>query len=162
MNRKIHPSVNQMWEDFIKENNEYKSHEMPESWYFCDNKMDANECADLVVNKVKQATSTSLWWYEKNNERLPKSNDIYIVTDWDGMAKAIIRTTKVNKVPFNHITKHYAEIEGEGNKSLEYWKKIHWDYFTREMKPFGAMPSEKMIIVCEQFETIWDIKSNSC
>ena len=157
MSRKIDPSVNQMWKGFIKENKEYKLHEMPESGYFCDNEKDANECVDLVVLKVKQATSTSLWWYEKNNERLPKSDDIYVVTDWNGKAKAIIRTTKVDKVPFNQITENHAELEGEGDKSLEYWKKVHWDYYTREMEPFGASPSEEMFIVCEQFETIWGI-----
>lgn len=62
------------------------------------NKKDADECADLVVKKIKQATSPSVWWFEKNKEELPKVGDIAIVTDWNGNPKAIIRTTKVEIV----------------------------------------------------------------
>ncbi len=131
---------------------------VPESWYFCDNEKDAKECAELVCQSVKKATSTSLWWFELHNEPLPKVGNIYIVTDWYGIAKAIIRTTKVEQIPFNQITEEYAAIEGEGDKSLAYWKKVHWDYYTREMEVEEEKPSEDMIIVCEQFETIWGNK----
>jgi uncharacterized protein YhfF len=48
---------------------------IPPSFYICDNEIDANECAELVVKEIKQATATSLWWYEKNNEPLPNIGD---------------------------------------------------------------------------------------
>ena len=63
----------------------------------------------------------------------------------------------VDHVPFNEVTAEYAAIEGEGDKSLEYWKKSHWEYYTREMEEFDEKPSEDMIIVCEQFKTIFTI-----
>ncbi|MEM6509402.1 MAG: hypothetical protein AAF644_07920 [Pseudomonadota bacterium] len=34
--------------------------ELP-SWHFCDNEQDANDCALLVLNGVKQATTPSLY-----------------------------------------------------------------------------------------------------
>lgn len=37
----------------------------PISFYFCDNKEDADQCASLVVQGIKQATATSLWWFER-------------------------------------------------------------------------------------------------
>lgn len=92
---------------------------------------------------------------EKNKEELPKVGDIAIVTDWNGNPKAIIRTTKVEIVKYKDITPEYAQLEGEGNKTLEYWKKVHWDYYTEEMNKFGEKPNEEMKIVCEYFETIW-------
>ena len=73
---------------------------IPPSFYFCDNEIDAIECAELVVKGIKQATATSLWWYEKNNEPLPNIGDCYVITDWKGIAKAIIETTKIELVPF--------------------------------------------------------------
>ena len=42
-----------------------KIRETPSSFYFCDNKKDADQCAELVVKGIKQATATSLWWYKK-------------------------------------------------------------------------------------------------
>jgi len=151
----VHPSVPEMWEKYIAENKEYEGQKVPESWHFCDNEKDAKEAAELVKKGTKQATSSSLWWFEQNNEPLPKIGDTYIITDWYKIAKAIIRTTKVEQVPFNQIKKEYTILEGEGDKSLEQWKQLHMDYYTQEMETYGEEPTEDMLIVCEQFETIW-------
>lgn len=148
-------SVEILWNDYINENPEKKNIKTPVSFYFCDNEFDANECADLVVRGTKRATATSLWWYEKNNEPLPRVGDQYIITDWNGNAKAVIEITKIELVPYNKVTSEFAKIEGEGDQSLEYWKKAHKDYYTREMKPFNDQFSEKMIIVCEQFKAVY-------
>lgn len=148
-------SVELLWKNFLKENPDNKLKEEPISFYFCDNEVDANECTELVIKGVKQATATSLWWYEKNAEDLPEIGTQYIVTDWDGNAKSIIETIKVAPTPYNEITPEFARIEGEGDKSLEYWKKVHKTYYTREMEPYGEPFTEDMIIICEYFKTIY-------
>jgi uncharacterized protein YhfF len=147
-------SVKVLWNSFLEKNPNNINKEIPISFYFCDNKKDADECAELVVKGIKRATATSLWWFEKNNEILPKIGAQHIVTDWSGNAKAVIETTKIEQVPYNKITSVFAEIEGEGDKSLDYWKRVHKDYYTREMKPFNEQFDENMIIVCEQFKTV--------
>lgn len=147
--------IESLWDDFLKENPENVIKKTPVSFYFCDNEKDANECAELVVKGIKQATATSLWWYEKNNETLPKIGDQYIVTDWDGNARAIIEITKVSPTPYKEINAEFAKIEGEGDKSLEYWRKVHKAYYTREMEPYGEEFNVDMIIICEHFKTIY-------
>ena len=102
MNKK-HNSVEKFWNDYLNVNPNNKK-EIPQSFYFCDNKKDADECAELVVKGIKQATATSLWWFKKNNVSLPRVNNKYIVTDWVGNPRAIIETIKVQQVPFNKIT----------------------------------------------------------
>lgn len=148
-------SVEGLWNEFLSKNPNNKTKEILGSFYFCDNKKDANECAELVVKGIKQATATSLWWFEKNNEPLPKIGDQYIVTDWNGNAKAVIETTKIELTQYNKITAGFAETEGEGDKSLEYWKRVHQAYYTREMKPYNETFDENMIIVCEYFKTLY-------
>ena len=148
-------AVIEFWQAFLKAFPECTNRELPPFYYFCDNKKDANECLDLVLQDIKQATATSLWWYEKHNEALPKVGDKHIITDWDGNPKAVIEITKVEQVPFNQITPEFAAIEGEGDKSLAYWKRVHQAYFTREMKPYGEHFSEDMVIVCEYFKTVY-------
>ena len=150
-------SIEILWNNYIDENPEKKNIKTPISFYFCDNEIDANECAVLVVKGIKRATATSVWWYEKNNEPLPKVGDQYIITDWNGNAKAVIETIKIEQVPYNKITAEFAQIEGEGDKSLEQLKRIHKDYYTREMKPFTQQFDENMIIMCEQFKIV-DLK----
>jgi len=154
MNKKPHPSVSELWEYYIRSNPKFKNAPIPESYYFCDNEKDANECLQWVVEGVKRATTTSMWWFETNKHPLPQIGDLYIVTDWEGIAKAIIQILKIDQTPFNKITAEYAEIEGEGDKSLAYWNKVHWDYYTREMNEKGETPTEDMLLVCEQFKTV--------
>jgi len=139
----------------LTKNPKNKTKEIPEALYFCDNKKDADECGDLVVKGIKQATATSLWWHEQNKEPLPKVGDQYVVTDWEGNAVAIIETTKIDPTPYNEITAEFAKIEGEGDKSLAYWKKVHEAYYTREMAPHNEKFDESMIIICEYFKTIY-------
>ncbi len=147
--------MTEYWKNFQENNIEYENTSQPQSFYFCDNKKDADECAELVVKKIKQATSPSVQWFKKYNEPFPKVGDIAIVTNWEGNPKAIIRTTKVEIVKYKNITPEYARLEGEGDKTLEYWKKVHWIYYQNEMKKFNEFPTEDMEIVCEYFETIW-------
>lgn len=157
MRKEIDQSVTEIWQAFIKMNKQYANQKMPESYYFCDNEFDANDCAGLVVKGIKQATAGSQWWYDQSREPIANINDLFIITDWNGIAKAIIQIIKIEKTPYNEITPEFAEIEGEGDKSLTYWKKVHWDYFSREMLPYNETPTEDMIIVCEHFKTLWKV-----
>lgn len=152
--KKNDASVEILWDDFLSKQKTNTRKETPISFYFCDNQKDADACAALVHKGIKQATATSLWWYEKNNEPLPKVGDLSVVTDWEGNAQAVIETTKVEKVSFDNITAEFAKIEGEGDGSLAYWKKVHEAYYRREMEPFGDTFDKKMIVVCEYFKTI--------
>ena len=148
-----HSSVPELSERYFKSKGEPPKKII--SFYFCDNEKDANECADLVLKRQKRATASSLWWYEENEEKLPEVGDNFIVTNWQGVALCVIEVERVEIVPFNEITSEFAEIEGEGDKSLEYWKKVHWDYYHRELKGSKFEPQENMLIVCEYFRVVF-------
>ena len=157
--KKNYKSVENLWRAFLKDNPNNRIKKTPLSFYFCDNEKDADECAELVVKGIKQATATSLWWYEKNNEMLPKVGEQYVVTNWNGSAKAVIEIIKMEQIPYKQITDEFAEIEGEGDKSLAYWKRVHEAYYKREIEPHGDKFDENMILVCEYFKTIYKVKT---
>jgi len=81
--------------------------------------------------------------------------DLNIVTNWAGQAQCIIETTKVAIVPFNEITEQYAQLEGEGDKSLKYWRQVHWLYYHRELAQTRFIPRKDMPIVCEEFKRVF-------
>ena len=83
-----------------------------------------------------------------------KQKDLNIITDWNKVPKAIILTTKIELIKFNEITTKFAQREGEGDKSLDYWRKVHKIYYNREMQDYKGEFSEDMIIVCQYFKTI--------
>ncbi|WP_318312343.1 ASCH domain-containing protein [Flagellimonas crocea] len=148
-------SARNLWGDFLDAHLEFASEDAPKVVHFCDNEKDANLCADLVCKETKRATSHSLKGLQLRNEPLPKIGDFYVVTDWQGNAKCIIRTTAVKLIPYFSIREEHARLEGEGDKSLAHWKQTHWDYYTRELSKLGAKPTESMIIVFEQFEMLY-------
>jgi len=148
-------SARALWGDYLDKHLEHAFVEAPQVVHFCDNGKDANECAELVKKGIKKATSHSLLGLQYRKEPLPKIGDFMVVTDWEGAAQCLVRTTKVHFKPFFSIDEAYARLEGEGDKSLAYWKQVHWDYYTRELEPFGRVPRESMIIVCQEFEMVF-------
>jgi uncharacterized protein YhfF len=149
-------SARDLWGDFLDSHLEYAFADEPRVTHFCDNEKDANDCLKLVLKGTKRATSHSLLGLQYRKERLPKIGDFTIVTDWKGNARCIVRTVAVRLKPFFSIRGSYAKIEGEGDKSLEHWKKTHWDYYGRELEPFGRQPVDSMIVVCEIFEKVFE------
>lgn len=147
-------SARNMWGDYLDAHLEYAFEEAPKVIHFCDNEKDANEYAHLVKTGIKKATSHSLLGIQYREEFLPKIGEFLVITDWDKKAVCIVKTTGVKLVPYFNITQEYAKLEGEGDKSLEYWKKTHWDYYTKELEPFSRLPRESMIIVCQEFEKV--------
>lgn len=146
---KTHPSVSDLSSRYY-EAKKLPVRQMPAT-HFCDNEKDANECARLVSQGEKRATATSRWWFEANNQELPRVGDCFIVTDWGGIAVCVVEIEKIEVIPFNKVTSEFAAIEGEGDKSLRYWKKVHWDYYHRESADSTFEPSVDMLIVCEYF-----------
>lgn len=148
-------SARNMWGDYLDQHLEDAFVDAPKTIHFCDNEKDANECLDLVMKNVKKATSPSLLGLQLRNERLPKIGEFFVITDWSGKAKCIIKTTAVKLKPYFSIDENYALKEGEGDKSLAYWKKTHWDYYTRELSEFNREPRESMIVICQEFEKVF-------
>jgi uncharacterized protein YhfF len=108
-----------------------------------------------VLAGRKRATAGSLWAYELEKEPLPKVGDLSVITDWEGRARCVIRTTAVEVVPFDAVTPEFAATEGEGDGSLEYWRKAHWAFFTSELQGTGREPRPDMPVVCERFEVVF-------
>lgn len=148
-------SARALWGDYLDKHLEHAFVEAPKVVYFCDNEEDADESAELVKKGTKKATSHSLLGLQYRNEPLPKIGDFLVVTDWEGKAQCLVKTVKVRLKPFFSIDAAYARLEGEGDKSLEHWKQVHWDYYTRELEPFGRVPRESMIVVCQEFEMVF-------
>lgn len=151
---KEHKSVTEMWGKYLNslDDNADKNYA---SWYFCDNERSANELADLVKSGEKRATASLLYWYEVEGELLPKVGDLNIITNWDGIAQCIIETKKITIIPFEDVSEEFARTEGEGDKSLEYWRRVHIEFFTKELESIGKKFSKDMRVVCEEFEVVY-------
>ena len=114
-----------------------------------------DKLAKLVMQGVKTATCSALALYEYENEEIPKAGDYSVILDSDGQAVCIIRTTKVYIETFDQVSERHAYLEGEGNRSLEYWRQVHEEFFTEELKTIQQNFDAKMELVCEKFEVVF-------
>lgn len=147
-------TARQMWDAFVAsgipgENATYTS------WHFGNGGAMADELAALVLEGRKRATAGALWSYEAEGDELPQIGDYSVITDGSGIARCVIRTTSVEIVPFDEVSAGFAAAEGEGDRSLEYWREGHWHFFTLDLAQFGMEPHPKMPVVCERFDVAW-------
>ena len=154
---KGHKTVKEMWKKYLSTigeniNNSGKTYE---SWNFCNNEKDANELAGLVKKGIKKATASLHCLYEIENELIPEVGDYAVITNWKGVAQSIIQITSINTIPFKEVTEELAAKEGEGDKTLSFWRKVHRKVFTLELKEYSKKFSEDMLVVCEEFAVVY-------
>jgi uncharacterized protein YhfF len=82
-------------------------------------------------------------------------DDLDIVTYWSGKACCAIQTTDVQIAAFSDVAPDFAAHEGEGDGSLEYWRRVHWAYYERVLGPLGREPALGMPVVCQRFEVVY-------
>lgn len=128
----------------------------------CDASYDAwmfGDCPDvlaqLVLSGQKTGTSSAYPLYEIDDEPLPKVGDFSIVLDGCGNAVCIIQTTNVYVTPFDQVTDLHAYLEGEGDRTLSYWRTVHRKVFHQWMEEAGLHFSEDMPVVCEEFVRVF-------
>ena len=71
----------------------------------------------------------------------------------NGNPVLVIETVSVVILPFNEVSEQFAFEEGEGDRSLAYWRMAHENYFRRnhfENRTFD----ETMLLVCERFKVV--------
>lgn len=143
----------EMWNLYTKNN--HVKNKTYDAWCFGGDTLIANELAKLVVNGVKTATASAYQLYKLDNSPLPPLGGLNIILDSDKNAVCITETTKVYTCPFGEVAESHAFKEGEGDCSLSYWRKVHKDFFSKELKLYDLDFDENMMIVCEEFEIVW-------
>lgn len=78
-----------------------------------------------------------------------------MVLDWSGKPVCIIEIESVEECKYSNVSEDFAYLEGEGDRSLKWWKKSHWNFFTQECKEVNIEPSEDMILILEKFKVIY-------
>ncbi len=56
---------------------------------------------------------------------------------------------------FAEVDAAFAFDEGEGDRSLDYWRGAHERFFTRTLPDIGKTFNETMPVVCERFEKVY-------
>ena len=140
----------ELWELFRREHPDAGADY--QAWAFGGN---PDKLAELVLAGIKTATASAYPLYAIDGEPLPKVGEYSVILDSREAAVCVIRTTRVSVLPFDQVTEKHAWLEGEGDRSLSYWREVHRKFFTACMAEAGQMFDEKMPVVCEEFELLF-------
>ena len=140
----------ELWEAFIAKNDlENCGYE---AWAFG---VEADLLAHLVLVGEKTATASAYPLYELENEPLPAAGEYSVILDSSDNAVCIIQTTKVTVLPFHTVSAEHARKEGEGDRSLDFWRRSHEKFFTEWLNTAGLEFTPEMKVVCEEFVVVY-------
>lgn len=126
----------------------------PPAWAFGATPQEADELLDLVIEGTKTATSSALWDFEAEGEELPTVGTLGIVLDSAARPRALVVTSEVRTVPFAEVDEAHAHAEGEGDRSLAHWRKVHEDFFTKHASHDHGFSTD-MPVVLEDIEVLY-------
>ena len=138
-----------MWEQFSQKENIEADYE---AWAFGD---DADTLAELVAAGIKTATASAFVFYELEGEPLPEAGQYSVILNSREEAVCIIKSTRVFVILYCNVDERQAWKEGEGDRSLSYWRIVHERFFRDELAQLGLPFDEKMKVVCEEFEKVY-------
>lgn len=116
-------------------------------WAFGHSPAEADELCNLVLDGKKTATSAALYHFE--DEPPPEPGDKAVILDGTNRPRCVIEFTEVEPAVFDEVDAGFAHDEGEGDRSLAFWRKTHKAFFTRE----GYFAPD-MLLLCQRFRVI--------
>lgn len=84
-------------------------------------------------------------------EPIPSPGDHHVILDGQGHPICIIRTRSVEIRPFGQVDAQFAWDEGEGDRTLEWWRAAHIRYFAS----VGTPIDDDTRVVLERFAKVW-------
>lgn len=119
--------------------------------------VEADLLADLVLKGEKTATASAYDLYTLEDEPLPQEGTFDVILDSQNQAVCIVEVTKVSVQSFYQVSADHAFKEGEGDKSLAYWRQVHEKFFTGCLGEAGLAFTPESKVVLEEFRKVYPL-----
>jgi uncharacterized protein YhfF len=121
-----------------------------DTFSFGDNPELAEELAELVLDGKKTA---SCWPVSEGQSTYVGKK--MVMLDGSGVPAAVLETVELTRRRFDQVDNAFAFEEGEGDRSLDYWRAAHRRYFNRQ-----GVFSPDMELWCERFRVVARLSSS--
>lgn len=123
-------------------------------WGFGATPEHADELLALVLAGTKTGTAGYLWEYEAEGEPVPPVGGFDVILDGSDTPRAVLENTSIEIVPFRDVTEEHAFAEGEDDRTLASWRRIHERFYDDHID-VGRPFRDDMPIVCERFRVVF-------
>src|SRR5271163_3771638 len=110
---------------------------------------DSPELADELLALVLIGRKTATCWAASEGDKGVELGKRWIVKDGQGRPRAVLETVEVTRLRFEEVDERFAHDEGEGDRSLAWWRRAHTNYFTRRSEFAPGME-----VYCERFRLV--------
>ncbi|WP_338412655.1 ASCH domain-containing protein [Psychrobacter raelei] len=125
--------------------------------HFCADEVNANECARLVELGIKTASCSLKDGWDYDSEPLPNIGSLTIVTDWEGRPICITQLTDIRIEKFKDVTEDFAQAEGEGDGTYDWWRDAHISFFTDYAQSVDSHFTQDSDLVLERFKKVYPL-----
>jgi uncharacterized protein YhfF len=109
---------------------------------------DSPEMADRLLGFVLGGSKRATCWSVADGQQTYLSKQM-VVLDGAGKPRAVVETIELKQRRFCDVDLQFALDEGEGDETLEDWRRGHRSYFKRN----GGFDPE-MMLWCERFRLV--------
>lgn len=108
--------------------------------------------AAAILDGIKTATSSAPWCFPDG--RLPFVGALSVLLDGQRRPRAIVETECVAIMPFASVDKDFAWAYGEGDRTLDWWRKNMREWYRECAALSGQEFFEHTPIICEWFTVV--------
>lgn len=111
---------------------------------------DGPELAERLGALVLDGRKTATCWAASEGLKSTAVGKLMVMLDGAGRPRAVIETVELTQRHFDEVDEQFAYDEGEGDRTLAYWRQAHRRYFTR-----NSQFEENMLLWCERLRVVY-------
>jgi uncharacterized protein YhfF len=112
----------------------------------------ADEGAVLILSGKKTLTSSPFWDYPDG--RIPFAGALGVLLDSARRPRGIVETTRVEIMPFGAITEEMARAYGEGERTVEWWRRVMGAFYRASAERHNAILTDETPHIWEWFTVV--------
>ncbi len=122
---------------------------------FAGNQQITDSLLKLYLSGKKCAGSSIAEDFISAGDPLPQIGNYWIYLNSNREPSCILRTEQVVFNKFKDVPSAIAIAEGEGDLSLEYWRKTHAEFYLPHLSSWGVSNIDEATVVTEYFRIVY-------
>lgn len=114
-----------------------------------------DELIDLYLEGKKVAGSSLFEDFKSCGDPLPQVGNYWIALGKNGNPRLILKTVKIEKNLFKDVPEEIAIAEGEGDLSLDHWRKVHQECYGPSLEKWNVSDIDQSTVITEYFEIVY-------
>ena len=143
------------WDHFAKSLNDAERSAARVTVGYAGNAQVTDQLLEFYLTGKKTAGSSLVEDFITARDPLPEIGNYWIFLNSAGAPSAILQTKRVVTNKFLDVPVEIAIAEGEGDLSLEHWRKVHADIYEPSLETWGLQSINDATVITEFFRIVF-------